>query len=394
MRTLVPRRRTVGWSDWFWLWDVYILGGCAVTVAVVFILDDQVRGEPLGAAAALTALGAMAAAFGRSMMAERRGGPLPWLFLTGIAGLLATALAFSPASIAALPVLYPLVFMSLRLRSAVVVTSLVNLIPAAVVAAREGVGGSGFATVAALTLLGLVFSPLLGVFITRTVEQSVERAALLRELAESRAQVALLSREAGAAAERARLAREIHDTLAQGFTSIVTLAQAIESELGTDPDAAHRHVELVQRTARDNLAEARAMVEELTPSALDAGSLVDSIRRQGDRLADETGIAVTVSAGPECPGLDRAGEVVLLRAAQEAFANVRKHSGAAAVTVDVRGTGGGVRLLVTDDGRGFDDGGHGFGLRGMRDRVEQVGGRVSVRSRPGSGTAVEVEVPA
>ncbi|MFE4463372.1 sensor histidine kinase, partial [Nocardia tengchongensis] len=180
------------------------------------------------------------------------------------------------------------------------------------------------------------------------------------------------------------------------FTSIVALAQAVESEIDANPATARRHIGLIRDTARENLAEARSMVVELTPSVLSEGSLVDSVRRQGDRLADATGITVTVNAAETFPALDTAGEVVLLRVAQEAFSNVRKHAEASAVTVDMRQTGAGVRLSVTDDGTGFafDRISTGFGLRGMRERAEQVGGTMAVSSRPGHGTTVEVEIPA
>jgi signal transduction histidine kinase len=165
----------------------------------------------------------------------------------------------------------------------------------------------------------------------------------------------------------------------------------------------------------------------LTNSALAAGSLVDAVRRQGVRLSDETGIAVTVEASPALPALSTAGEVVLLRGAQEAFANVRKHSRADTVTVRIAGDESGVRLSVADNGIGFDpsagtdgagldgagldgagldtgaraadtDAGDaratGFGLPGMRSRARRIGATMTVDSVPGAGTTVRIEVPA
>ena len=121
------------------------------------------------------------------------------------------------------------------------------------------------------------------------VEQSSERAHLIAELEASRAEVARLSHEAGVAAERARLAGEIHDTLAQGFTSIITLVQAAESEALRDERLA-----LAVRTARENLAESRALVAALAPSALGSGSLHDAVRRQAARFTEETGVPAPV----------------------------------------------------------------------------------------------------
>jgi signal transduction histidine kinase len=245
-----------------------------------------------------------------------------------------------------------------------------------------------------MTAILIVFGVLCGKFILHVIEESRERADLIAELEASQAEVVRLSREAGTAAERERLAREIHDTLAQGFTSIVTLAQAIESEVDTDPAAARRHAELAARTARDNLGEARAMVAALAPADLTSGSLVDAVRRQADRLADETGLSVRYEVADGLPALTMPSEVVLLRGAQEALNNVRRHAAASAVTVHLSLVDGSVRLSVRDDGAGFDaDQTDGFGLRGMRSRAEQVGGTLSVRSGPG-GTELTLEVPA
>ena len=147
-------------------------------------------------------------------------------------------------------------------------TTAINLIPLALVLLGQGIRSPNLAMAIAITLVGVVATPVIGTVIMTSMRQRRKLAAVVAELAASRAESARLSREAGAAAERERLAREIHDTLAQGFTSIVALAQAVEPELETDTAAAKRHVELIRTTARENLAEARAMVAELTPTAL------------------------------------------------------------------------------------------------------------------------------
>jgi signal transduction histidine kinase len=215
------------------------------------------------------------------------------------------------------------------------------------------------------------------------------------ELAASRARAAQLSREAGVAAERERLAREIHDTLAQGFTSIVALAQAVQAESESDPAAAARHVELIRSTARDNLAEARTMVTRLTPAALEKGSLSAALRRQCERLAAETGIAVDVHIDDDLPQLGMATDVVLLRSAQEAMANVRRHSQADELRVRLEPAPDGVRLSLSDNGVGLRP--HhvdGFGLSGMQARLDQVGGTLTLSTPDGGGLQVIVAVPA
>jgi signal transduction histidine kinase len=246
-----------------------------------------------------------------------------------------------------------------------------------------------------MAALGIALSVLLGVWVVRVVRQSHERLELIEELEASRAEVARLSREAGVAAERARLAGEIHDTLAQGFTSIITLVQAADSELDREPGKARGHLGLALRTARDNLAESRALVAALAPAALDTGSLDQAVRRQAERLGEETGVAVAYAVAGEPVALPTAVEVVLLRAAQEALANVRRHAGATAAEVHLTYGGGSVGLCVRDDGRGFDPGraGGGFGLAGMRTRAGQVNGMLTVDSEPGRGTTVTLEIP-
>jgi signal transduction histidine kinase len=269
-----------------------------------------------------------------------------------------------------------------------------------------------------VALIVIAFSLLFGAWAHRIINQSRDRAALIEELAATRAEVARLSRLAGAAAERERLAAEIHDTLAQGFISIVTLLQAADAELGEAPSKARRQLALAVRTARENLAEARSLVASL-PAPLQASSLEDALHRLAAGLAEEQGIdARCVIEGTARP-LPAAVEVVLLRATQEALANVRKHAAAGVVTVRLTYAGERVRLEVTDDGTGFapelvpaargeEAGtargamvgaagdavtGNGFGLPAMRTRVQQVGGDFAVRAAPGQGTRLTVEVP-
>jgi signal transduction histidine kinase len=135
------------------------------------------------------------------------------------------------------------------------------------------------------------------------------------------------------------------------------------------------------------------MVAELTPSPLEE-PLPAAIQRQCDRLAAETDAAVTVRIAGDLPPQSMASDVVLLRAVQEAFANIRKHAHASTVTVELSSSESGVRLAVTDNGIGMDSRQvEGFGLRGMRARVAQVGGAVSVSAAAGGGTTLTVEVP-
>ena len=129
--------------------------------------------------------------------------------------------------------------------------------------------------------------------------------------------------------------------------------------------------------------------------ALEGTDLAGALQRLADRFSAETGIAVDVELGAAGLGLPRDREVVLLRAAQEALANVRRHADAGAVTIRLRVAEGTAQVEVSDDGSGFDPAAaRGFGLSGMRDRVADMGGDMDVETGPGRGTRIRVRVPA
>jgi signal transduction histidine kinase len=249
-------------------------------------------------------------------------------------------------------------------------------------------------------LVSLVVSLLLGIWIEKVINQSEQRAELITELESARDELADAHHTAGVMAERERMAREIHDTLAQGMTSIVMLAQAAQVELqhGTTGPAGMR-LAAIEDTARENLAEARALVAAFTPVALSGATLTEVLRRQAERFAGETGVDVQVSLDmpdEEVAALPQGQQVVLLRAAQEALANVRKHAGATQVRITLGISANGVGIEIRDDGLGFEPQtpASGFGLAAMRGRVEESGGTVQVDSAPGRGTRVQVLIPA
>ncbi len=243
-------------------------------------------------------------------------------------------------------------------------------------------------------VIGL-FSFGMGVFIMRIIDQSRERAALIDELMRTRADLDVAQHEAGVQAERQRLAHDIHDTLAQGFTSIVLLAQTAAASSGADGPM-RASLAAIEDTARQNLAEARALVAELTPPALASSSLGAAGGRLVEQLGREIGLDASWAVEGEPRALPADAEVALLRALQEALANVRRHAQATSVRASLSYGADGVRLVVRDDGVGFtpDAPVDGYGLRGMRSRIEQVGGSLRVSSSPGGGTQLEASVVA
>ena len=245
--------------------------------------------------------------------------------------------------------------------------------------------------------VALVFSIALGLWVTRIAEQSEERAELVRRLEAAQDELAATHHAAGVVAERERMAQEIHDTLAQGFTSVVMLAQTTAAELDRGhEDAARGRVEQIEQVARQNLAEARALVAAFGPADLQDATLGEALSRLAERFGSQTGVRVSLAAGTQqaASGLSREVQVVLLRSAQEAMANVRRHAGATHVTLGLARADGAVRLEVADDGRGFGpEAVEGQGLRGMRERARAGGGDLAVESTRGAGTRLTLTAP-
>ncbi|EMD24651.1 sensor histidine kinase [Amycolatopsis azurea] len=232
-------------------------------------------------------------------------------------------------------------------------------------------------------------------------EANARLETALEENAGLHAQLLVQAREAGVLDERQRIARDIHDTLAQGLAGILTQLQAAEQTLA-EPPVLRRHVTNAMNLARESLTEARRTVHAVQPEALAEGRLQDAIGDVTRRWAEVNRIdaALTTTGDPRPMHADV--EVTLLRAAQEALANVAKHAKAGRVGLTLSYMEDLVTLDVRDDGvgfapdtkhtNGFADGG--FGLTGMRQRVRRLAGRLEIESEPGGGTAISVSVPA
>jgi signal transduction histidine kinase len=244
--------------------------------------------------------------------------------------------------------------------------------------------------------VSLAFSMVIGVWITKIIDQSMERAELIQALEAARAQLGVADHARGVMAERERMAREIHDTLAQGFTSIVMLAQAASAGIAKHPERAAERLSAIEDVARENLAEARSLVAAFGPVGLEGSTLPDAVRRLTERFAAQTGLELELDVDQTASGLSRDQEVVLLRAVQESLTNVRRHAAARRVVVRLHVDPEGAWAQVGDDGVGFATGAAqdgGFGLAGMRGRLTEVGGELDVASAPGLGTRVTVRVP-
>ncbi|MHA6793357.1 sensor histidine kinase [Pseudonocardia bannensis] len=219
--------------------------------------------------------------------------------------------------------------------------------------------------------------------------------AALEENAGLQVQLLAQAREAGVLDERRRMAREIHDTLAQGLTGIVTQLEAADAA-GDDPGLRRRHLDVARSLARESLTEARRSVDALRPGRLEEAQLPDAVTDLAKRWAETSGVAVRVDTTGEPRPLLPELEVTLFRVAQEALANVAKHAAASTAGLTLSYMDDVVVLDVRDDGAGFEPGSTsgGFGLAAMEQRVRRVSGTFTVESVPGDGTALSASVPA
>jgi signal transduction histidine kinase len=255
--------------------------------------------------------------------------------------------------------------------------------------------GAGFAVVTGLAYRALFI-------------EAENQRLVADDLRRTRAELAQTQHEAGALAERERLAREIHDTLAQGFSSIVLMGRSAEKALeGGDVAAAKERLRIVQDTASANLAEARSFVQGLRSPDLEHSGLVDTLRRLCEKTETEAAARGTVlRCRFELVGtpveLPNTYQTTLLRAAQASLANVWAHARGRSAVVTLSFLGSEVTLDVFDDGIGFEPSkvagaargdGTGVGLQSLRERLAALDGSLDVESAPGEGTVVAIRVP-
>ncbi|MEV7761208.1 sensor histidine kinase [Curtobacterium flaccumfaciens] len=366
----------------------------AALVALVVVRVLVVRDPTMWAAIALVVGFAVLYLLGAGVAAapEARRAVVGAAWITALTAVWVALLVLVPE---AAYLVFPLFFLYLHVLPRIVG-------PAAVVAATliavVALGLHGGFTVGGVIgpLVGAGVALLIGLGYRALARESVEREALLAELLATRDRLAATERQQGVLTERARLAREIHDTVAQDLSSIQMLLHAAEAADGSRPGI--EHIRLARATAADGLADTRRFIRELAPPSLDAG-LPAALRRLSDQWHRE-GLRITVTAAPEGSELTMDVQTALLRIAQGAVANVAQHAGATTVdiTLDVSATHASLR--VQDDGTGFNPDRVGtrsgtsdaFGLRAMGERVDQLGGRLTVDSAPGDGTTITATV--
>ncbi|MGA6096163.1 sensor histidine kinase, partial [Microbacterium sp. NPDC079356] len=247
-------------------------------------------------------------------------------------------------------------------------------------------------------IVGAAVALLIGLGYQALAREAQQREVLMQELLATRGQLAATEREAGVLAERARLAREIHDTVAQGLSSIQMLLHAAERADGERPGI--EHIRLARETAAAGLADTRRFIRELTPPDLDDRGLGSALRRLASTQWAARGLPVDVRVS-DAVELPMHVQTALLRIAQGAIANVIQHADAYSAMITLTIGDDRVEFTIADDGRGFDPSlvaavpgakSDSFGLQATRERVDQLGGTLTVSSAPGTGTSLTIEL--
>ncbi len=377
-------------------WDVAVT---AVTVIVLPVALLQDLSTPPDAATGVASVGLVILAYFFIARPELSDAAPRWR-LVAFTGVAAAALVIGVATVPFLAMMqvmiYPLGWVIAASRRPAIIASCVF----AVAVFFGFFIGSGFTLDGAVAglitaVFSLAFSIAFGLWIASISDHAEERGRLLAELDLAQTELEALALERGASQERERLARDIHDTLAQTLAGLVILAErAGRQSRERQTDAAAVTIGTVEQVARDALAESRALVARMAavPSEL---AFEAAVERLAERFRVESGLDIEVDLAELAPDAasDREAQVVALRCLQESLANVRKHADATRVVVRAD-EGEGIRLVVSDDGRGFDPEAPrtGYGIDGIRDRLALAGGALSVESAD-DGTTLRIGIP-
>lgn len=260
--------------------------------------------------------------------------------------------------------------------------------------------------------IGTVFAVAIYVSYRALHREALTQRRIAEELAATQQELAATEHQAGRLEERERLARDIHDTLAQGLSSIVLLARAGRASASTaeaaSPESKNAATDVfstIEDTARDNLAEARRFVRDLTAPSAQADlpdaitEILQRMRRRGSGLGESTEFRANFS-GDTHRRLPESVVTAVVRCVQEALNNVAKHAHADHAVVSVAVLGDELTVDIFDDGRGFDpaqapqqESSHGYGLGGIQQRIAALSGTVNIESTPGEGTVVAARIP-
>ena len=277
---------------------------------------------------------------------------------------------------------WPSVAFAIPVLTAAIVAPVVHQVPITFAHVAGPLLGGGFALAISLGYDALLRD---------AVERERLIASLVRtqdEMASLQEELARTQRDAGATQERTRLARDLHDTIAQELSSVVLMARSADAE----------RMPQIESIAQHSLTDLRRIVAALAPAELEGAALAAAIDRMLEALRRDTGIETELQVDAGLPAMQTSQEVVFLRVAQSALANVRQHAQASRAEVSFDVAAGQVAMTVTDDGVGFSvtDAAvtsTSYGLSAMRSRLREFGGTLELRSAPREGTVLTATVP-
>lgn len=374
------------WVRWSGVWHVVFFSLCTLALGLV-VLDPSSTNDPI---LPILLTGLLMAWYAVSLRLSTLP-PLGWVAFFAVGWAIWYALAgYNPAFMLVLSGLFPHVFILTGLRLAVGLALMLNTL---VLLQLQRINADLTATWMLIMSVAWAGGALLGYYITAIIRQSQERQTLIEQLKEAQTTIAAMERQAGIAHERQRLAGELHDTIAQGLIGIVTHLEAADA--AADDAAAQRYSDGAKRMARENLREVRHFIWELRPPALEGRKFEEGVRQVAESWAHMHGVSaeVVITGSPQL--LSPAHELALLRVTQEALANVGKHAHAHFVTITLSYVPNAVLLDINDDGQGLTAPLNvvGYGLINMRERIETLGGTLSIESSPHDGTTLVVELP-
>jgi len=231
--------------------------------------------------------------------------------------------------------------------------------------------------------------------LNRLADRFEKQVQFLQKLADEKAELAEQAKTAATIEERQRLARDLHDAVSQQLFALNMLASAAKRSVEKDQEIAKRQISEIAEIALKAQGEMRALLLHLRPVHLSNDTLQEGMEKLVDELAQRTNIRFETEI-EAIGGITKGVEDHLFRLLQEALSNALRHSGATAIKLQLTQTSGSVVLKVHDNGKGFDvteEKKASYGLKTMKERCEELGGILTLTSRMGEGTFVDIRIP-
>ncbi|TGB01008.1 sensor histidine kinase [Halobacillus salinus] len=242
----------------------------------------------------------------------------------------------------------------------------------------------------------VVFCAIVGRLIYRLTEAQETVSTQYKELKEAHEQLKQYSEqveELTAIEERNRISREIHDTVGHKMTALLMQLQVAKELQAADPAKSTSALRVSEGLAREALHETRMSVRALQDDAGDPRSFVTKVREMLQEYEDQTGLASTLNVEGDGSNIPPSVQWSLTRLVQESLTNAVKHGGAKTCEVDLAITNEHVAMHITDDGKGAGDVQPGFGIKNMRERVQEHGGTLTFETNPNQGFTIQAEFP-